>query len=193
MIYKFTKRAEKALEYANKIAVKLGHNYIGTEHLLYGLVKEGAGIAGKVLENQGVTPDKILEQIEVLIGVNEGALNTMQSSVGFTPRTKRVIENAFREAKKQGNDYIGTEHLLIGIMREGDSVAVRIMLDLNVDPQKLYNEIVKVLNDDETLLGNNKNVSHKSNSSYNQTTTLNQFGSDLTKQAEERKVRPCYR
>ncbi len=193
MIYKFTKRAEKALEHANKVAVKLGHNYIGTEHLLYGLVKEGAGIAGKVLENQGVTPDKILKEIEALIGVNEGALDTIESSVGFTPRTKRVIENAFREAKKQGNDYIGTEHLLIGIMREGDSVAVRIMLDLNVDPQKLYNEIVKVLNDDETLLGNNKNVSHKSNSSYNQTTTLNQFGSDLTKQAGERKIRPCYR
>lgn len=190
MIYKFTKRAEKALEHANKVAVKLGHNYIGTEHLLYGLVKEGAGIAGKVLENQGVTPDKILKEIEALIGVNEETLDTIESSVGFTPRTKRVIENAFREAKKQGNDYIGTEHLLIGIMREGDSVAVRIMLDLNVDPQKLYNEIVKVLNDDETLLGNNKNISHKSNSSYNQTTTLNQFGADLTKQAEDGKLDP---
>ena len=190
MIYKFTKRAEKALEQANKVAIKLGHNYIGTEHLLYGLVKEGAGIAGKVLENQGVTPDKILKEIEALIGVNEEELDTMESSVGFTPRTKRVIENAFREAKKQGNDYIGTEHLLIGIMREGDSVAVRIMLDLNVDPQKLYNEIVKVLNDDETLLGNNKNISHKSNSSYNQTTTLNQFGADLTKQAEDGKLDP---
>lgn len=193
MIYKFTKRAEKALDEANKVAVKLGHNYIGTEHLLYGLVKEGAGIACKVLENQGVTPEKILEEIEVLIGVNENGLDVMGNSVGFTPRTKRVIENSFREAKKQGNDYIGTEHLLIGIMREGDSVAVRIMLDLNVDPQKLYNEIVKVLNDDETLLGNSKTVSHKSNNSYNQTTTLNQFGSDLTKQAEDRKVRPCYR
>ncbi len=190
MIYKFTKRAEKALEHANKVAVKLGHNYIGTEHLLYGLVKEGAGIAGKVLENQGVTPDKILKEIEALIGTNEGALDTIESSVGFTPRTKRVIENAFREAKKQDNDYIGTEHLLIGIMREGDSVAVRIMLDLNVDPQKLYNEIVKVLNDDETLLGNNKNISHKSNSSYNQTTTLNQFGADLTKQAGDGKLDP---
>lgn len=190
MIYKFTKRAEKALEHANKVAVKLGHNYIGTEHLLYGLVKEGAGIAGKVLENQGVTPDKILKQIEDLIGVNEEALNNIESSIGFTPRTKRVIENAFREAKKQGNDYIGTEHLLIGIMREGDSVAVRIMLDLNVNPQKLYNEIIKVLNDDETSLGNNKSVSHKSNSSYNQTTTLNQFGADLTKQAQDGKLDP---
>ena len=190
MIYKFTKRAEKALEQANKVAIKLGHNYIGTEHLLYGLVREGAGIAGKVLENQGVTQEKILKEIEAFIGVNEEALDTMETSIGFTPRTKRVIENAFREAKKQGNDYIGTEHLLIGIMREGDSIAVRIMLDLNVDPQKLYNEIVKVLNDDETLLGNNKNTSPKSNSSYNQTTTLNQFGADLTKQAQDGKLDP---
>ena len=141
MIYKFTKRAEKAIEAANSIAIELGHNYIGTEHLLYGLVKEGAGIASKVLENQGVTPEKIVQEIEYLIGVNEELSGNMQASAGFTPRTKRVIENAFIEAKKQGNDYIGTEHLLIGIMREGDSVAVRIMLDLNVNPQKMYNEI----------------------------------------------------
>ena len=187
MIYKFTKRAEKALEAANKIALELGHNYIGTEHLLYGLVKEGSGIACKVLENQGVTVEKILQEIEVLIGVNTGSI---ESSSGFTPRTKRVMENAFREAKKQGNDYIGTEHLLIGIMREGDSVAVRIMLDLNVDPQKMYNEIVKVLNDDDITSGNNKATNYKGNNSYNQTTTLNQFGTDLTKQAQDGKLDP---
>ena len=190
MIYKFTKRAEKAIEAANSIAIELGHNYIGTEHLLYGLAKEGAGIASKVLENQGVTPENIMQEIEDLIGVNEELSGNMQASAGFTPRTKRVIENAFIEAKKQGNDYIGTEHLLIGIMREGDSVAVRIMLDLNVDPQKMYNEIIKVLNDDEITSGNSKNASYKGNNSYNQTTTLNQFGADLTKQAEEGKLDP---
>ena len=190
MIYKFTKRAEKAIEAANSIAIELGHNYIGTEHLLYGLAKEGAGIASKVLENQGVTPENIVQEIEDLIGVNEELSGNMQASAGFTPRTKRVIENAFIEAKKQGNDYIRTEHLLIGIMREGDSVAVRIMLDLNVDPQKMYNEIIKVLNDDEITSGNSKNASYKGNNSYNQTTTLNQFGADLTKQAEEGKLDP---
>ena len=190
MIYKFTKRAEKALEAANDIAIKLGHNYIGTEHILYGLAKEGSGMASKVLENQDITPEKILEEIESLIGINEELSGTIQSSIGFTPRTKRVIENSFKEAKKQGSDYIGTEHLLIGIMREGDSVAVRIMLDLNVDPQKLYNEIVKVVNDDETVTGGSKNSSYKNNGSYNQTTTLNQFGSDLTKQAAEGKLDP---
>jgi len=190
MIYKFTKRAEKALEEANKLAIELGHNYIGTEHLLYGLVKEGAGIASKVLESQGVSSEKILQEIEVLIGINKELSASMESSAGFTPRTKRVIENAFRESKKQGNDYIGTEHLLIGIMREGDSVAVRIMLDLNVDPQKMYNELIKVLKDDDIISGNSKSTNYKGNNSYNQTTTLNQFGTDLTKQAQEGKLDP---
>ena len=157
MTYKFTKRAEKAIEIANDIASTLGHNYIGTEHILYGLVKEGAGIASKVLENQGVTPEKVMVEIENLIGINEDNASEIGSAIGFTPRTKRVIETAFREAKKQGNDYIGTEHLLIGIMKEGDSVAVRIMLDLNVEPQKLYNEIVKVLNDDALTSNDGKN------------------------------------
>ena len=185
MTYKFTARAEKALEISNEIAIELGHNYIGTEHLLYGLVKEGSGIANKVLENQNVTAEAILEKIEELIGSSEVRSN---QTVGFTPRTKRVIENAFMEARKLGSDFIGTEHLLIGIMRETDSIAVRIMLDLKVNPQKLYNEIVKVINEYES----NEEASKpqvKSNS-YNSTPTLNQFGSDLTKIAKEGKLDP---
>ena len=190
MTYKFTKRAEKAIEIANNIVGTLGHNYIGTEHLLYGLVKEGAGIASKVLENQGVTAEKVMVEIENLIGINQDSASEINTAIGFTPRTKRVIETAFREAKKQGNDYIGTEHLLIGIMKEGDSVAVRIMLDLNVDPQKLYNEIVKVLNEDDITSNNGKSSSYSPKGSYNQTTTLNQYGTDLTKKAEEGKLDP---
>ena len=134
MAYKFTKKAEKAVEIAEKIAIQLGHNYVGTEHILYGLVKEGTGIASKVLENQNITPDAVLEKIEELVGIGEQK-NT--GTMGLTPRTKRVIENAFREAKRLNSEYIGTEHLLIGIMREADSVAVRIMLQLNLEPQKL--------------------------------------------------------
>ena len=153
MTYKFTARAEKALELANDIAIELGHNYIGTEHLLYGLSKEGTGIANKVLDNQNVTPEAILTKIEELIGSAETRSN---QTIGFTPRTKRVIENGFREAKRLGSDFIGTEHLLIGIMREADSIAVRIMLDLKVNPQKLYNEIVKVINEYDIGEQNNK-------------------------------------
>ena len=189
MMYKFTKRAEKAIEYANRIALEFGHNYIGTEHLLYGLLKEGSGVASKVLENQGITPEQIEEQIDALVGKNEEIGE--EEILGFTPRTKRVIETAFIEAKKLGSDFIGTEHLLIGIMREGDSVAVRILLNLNVNPQKLYNEIIKVLNDDESILNEEKkSTNSKVGASYNQTQTLNQYGTDLTKRAIEGKLDP---
>ena len=188
MIYKFTNRAEKAIELANKLAIELGHNYIGTEHILYGLSKEGTGVASKVLESQEVNADNILEEIEILIGRGEPL--TDEDSVGFTPRTKRVIENAFIEARKLGSEYIGTEHLLIGIMREGDSVAVRIMMDLGVNPQKLYNEIVKVINEDANAVNQSRSSSKNGSGSYNQTPTLNQYGTDLTKQALEGKLDP---
>ena len=187
MMYKFTARAEKAIEIANDIAMELGHKYIGTEHILYGLCKEGTGIASKVLENQNITDEDILQEIEMLIGTGEAIDD--REALGFTPRSKRVIENAFIEARKLGSEYIGTEHLLIGIMREGDSVAVRIMMDLDIDPRKLYNEIVKVINEDESDANSNR-TTDKNSGSFNSTPTLNQFGSDLTKQAREGKLDP---
>lgn len=188
MKYKFTNSAEIALEIANEIAAKLGHNYIGTEHLLYGLVEEANGVASKVLANQGVTSAEVLKEIENLIGINEEASITDIDAIGFTPRTKRVIENAFMEARKLNSQYIGTEHLLVGIMREGDSVAVRIMMDLNVNPQKLYNEIVKTINETDSKEQGAKRGSNRG--SFNSTPTLNQYGSDLTKRATEGKLDP---
>ena len=188
MVYKFTKRAEKALEYAGDLAQGFGHNYIGTEHILYGLVKEGSGVASQVLNMQKITAENVVEEIEDLIGKGDKSQN--RGEIGFTPRSKRVIENAFLEARKLGSEFIGTEHLLIGIMREGDSVAVRIMMDLNANPQKLYNEIVKVINEDENAGANDKQPKGKARGSYNQTPTLNQYGTDLTKKATEGKLDP---
>ena len=188
MIYKFTARAEKAIEIANEAALELGHNYIGTEHLLYGLAKEGTGVASKVIENQDVTADDILQEIEMLIGTGEPL--TQGESMGFTPRSKRVIENAFVEARKLGSEFIGTEHILIGIMREGDSVAVRIMMDLGMDPRKLYNEIMNVIEEDGIDSNAPRNAGERNSGSFNSTPTLNQFGSDLTKQAREGKLDP---
>ena len=188
MKYKFTNSAEIALEIANEIAAKLGHNYIGTEHLLYGLVEEANGVASKVLANQGITSAEVLKEIEDLIGINEEASITDINAIGFTPRTKRVIENAFMEARRLNSQYIGTEHLLVGIMREGDSVAVRIMMDLNVNPQKLYNEIVKTINETDSKEQGAKRGSNRG--SFNSTPTLNQYGSDLTKRATEGKLDP---
>ena len=184
MVYKFTNSAKNAIEIASTIATELGHNYIGTEHILYGLAKETTGVASKVLEMQNVTSVIVLEKIEELIGHESKALEEV---VGFTPRTKRVIENAFREAKKIGSDYIGTEQLLIGIMREQDSIAVRIMLELEVDPQKLYNEIIKVLKEESETANKGKSINKNS---FNSTPTLNQYGSDLTNLAKDGKLDP---
>ena len=188
MKYKFTNSAQVALETATNLALKLGHDYIGTEHILFGLADETNGVASRVLEKQGVTSDDILKEIEELIGVNEDA-NISIDDIGFTPRTKRIIENAFIEARKFNSEYIGTEHLLVGIMREGDSIAVRIMMDLNVNPQKLYSEIVKVVNEEDSEKTENSDV-NGAFGSYNSTPTLNQYGTDLTKKAKEGKLDP---
>ena len=187
MTYKFTNRAQKAIEIANDVAIELGHNYIGTEHILYGLSKEGNGVASKVLENQEVTPEVIADKIIELVGRED----IISETLGFTPRTKRVIENAFLEARKLGYNYIGTEHILIGILREGDSIAARILLELNVNIPKLYNEIIKVINEGEDCKNESgKRSTDRKNGSYNQTPTLNQFGEDLTKKAKEGKLDP---
>ena len=184
MTYKFTARAKKAIDIANEVAMELGHNYIGTEHVLYGLAKEGSGVASKVLENQAISAEKIKNEIIELIGSEEKLTETL----GFTPRTKRILENSFLEAKKVGYDYIGTEHLLIGTLREGDSIAVRILLNLNVNLPKIYNEIVGVINEVENatgIKGETKKISSKGN-----TPTLNQFGEELTKKAIDGKLDP---
>ena len=186
MKYSFTNRAKKAIELADSLAIELGHNYVGTEHILYGLVKEGSGVASKVLQNQGIEPDMVIDEIVNLVGNDSPITETL----GFTPRTKRVIENAFIEARKLGYNYIGTEHILIGILREADSIATRILLELNVNIPKLYGEIVRVINEGEDFASNEGGNNNRGKGSYNQTPTLNQFGEDLTKKAEEGKLDP---
>ncbi len=182
-MYKFTERAERAIALAQESASQLGHNYVGTEHLLLGLVREGGGIAARVLQNQGVSEEKVLREIEDLIGRGEDAST---QPLGFTPRTKRVLELSFRESRRMGHNYIGTEHIILGIMREGESVAVRIIMDLGVDPQKLFSEVVKLLSEESPGIG----TAQKANNGYSNTPTLNQFGRDLTDMAREGKLDP---
>jgi ATP-dependent Clp protease ATP-binding subunit ClpC len=183
MYGRFTERAEKALSYSQQSAFELGHGYVGTEHLLLGLVKEGSGIAARVLQSQGVTEEKITKEIIDLIGRGE---KTGQQPMGFTPRVKRVLELSFNEARRMNQSYIGTEHLLLGIMKEGESVAVRILMDLGVDPQKLISDIARMLNEEAPGAAG---VQKGSSSSAN-TPTLNQFGRDLTDMAREGKLDP---
>ncbi len=189
MIYKFTKSSEKVFEYANDLAINLGHSYIGTEHLIYGLVKEKNGVAGKVFSQKNITHDMIYERVENVIGVNK---NKGKENLGFTPRLKRVIENAFIEVKKYGNDYIGTEHLLLGLLKESDSIGIRIIYELGLDSNSIFNEISKVLNEfDEEDHDNRKKVFDRG--SYKATQNLNQYGVDLTKLAIEGKLDPVIR
>ena len=182
MVYKFTNKAKKVIEIANDISIELGHNYIGTEHILYGLVKEGEGIAAKVLNNKGITDEKVRVKIEELLGVGR----EIKETLGFTPRTKRVLENAFLEAKRIGYNYIGTEHLLLAILKEEDCVAVRVIVELNVEVPKIYNEIAKVINEEESDQEIKKDIT-RVRGSYSSTTVLNQFGEDITVQAEDGK------
>ena len=186
MIYKFTKSGEQVLNLANELASDLGHSYIGSEHILYGLACEENGVASKVLENQGITPEDILDKIEEFLGAG---IKTNFSILGFTPRTKKILENAYAEAKKLGTNFIGTEHILIGIMKESDSLAIRILFDLDVNPDDLYSDIAKTLNEFEENL-NEINKEKQENQNNTSMQNLNQFGNDLTKQAEEGKLDP---
>ena len=187
MDYKFTARAKKAIDLANKIALELGHNFIGTEHILYGLTKEGSGVASKVLENQAISSENIKEEIVNLIG-SESKTNKI---LDFTPRTKRVLENSLVEAKQVGYDYIGTEHLLVGILREGDSIAVRILLNLNIDLPKIYKELTNTLSELESATGiSNDGLKNTNKPASTKTPTLNQFGENLNQKAIDGKLDP---
>ena len=182
-MYKFTEKAEKAIKLAKEIAKDFKHNYIGTEHILLGLMKEDTGVAYKVLTIYGITEQMISDKIEEMFGV--GVENEVKM-IGFTPRAKRILEVAFHEAKGHKQEYIGTEHILLAIMREPDCIAVRLLVEMGVDMQRLYNEIVKRVSDD------NKEGFEvtKRNTRSNLTPTLNQFGRDLTELVEQGKVDP---
>lgn len=182
-MYKFTEKAEKAIKSAKEIAKDFKHNYIGTEHILLGLMKEETGVAYKVLMINGITQNMIADKIEEMFGI--GVENEVKM-IGFTPRAKRILEVAFLEARGHKQEYIGTEHILLAIMREPDCIAVRLLVEMGVDMQRLYNEIVKRVSDD------NKEGFEvtKRNTRSNLTPTLNQFGRDLTELVEQGKVDP---
>ena len=182
MIYKFTNKAKEVIGIANDISVELGHKYIGTEHILYGLVEEREGIASKVLINKGITGEKIIKKIEERLGREK----EIKETLGFTPRSKRVLENAFLEAKRIGYNFIGTEHLLLAIMKEEECIAMRIISELNVEIPKIYNEIAKVINEEETDNEISRDL-NRGRGSSTITTTLNQFGEDITEKAEDGK------
>ncbi len=174
----FTERARRSIVLAQEEAQRLGNNYIGTEHLLLGIISEGESVAAKVLENLGVNLQKVRGEVEAIVG--KGSQTTQQEMV-FTPRAKRVIELAFEEARALAHNYIGTEHLLLGLVREGEGVAARVLSNLGVDPSKIRSEITKLLGV-ETAVAPQKERT--------KTPTLDSYGRDLTDLARENKLDP---
>ncbi|MBQ8300430.1 MAG: ATP-dependent Clp protease ATP-binding subunit [Clostridia bacterium] len=182
----FTEKARISLSEAHKSAVEMGHNYIGSEHILLGLIREGSGVAAKMLEKYNITDDKIVEKIREYIGINE-PLPTAGDLI-LTPRSKRILETSAMEARRLKHKYIGTEHLLMGIIRDGDGVAAKSLVALGVNLQSFYTDTIRSIEGDveiETPQGSEYTPNPNS-----PTPTLDQFGRDFTKIAKEGKFDP---
>jgi len=177
---RFTERAQKVLALAQEEAIRLNHNNVGTEHILLGLVREGEGIAAKALFALGITPDKIQSEVEKLIGT--GAAYTQAPP--YTPRAKKVIELSMDEARKMGHSYVGTEHILLGLIREGEGVAARVLSNLGVNLNKARQQVLQ-------LLGSSDTSPHGGNPQANVSTpTLDSLARDLTQIAREGNLDP---
>ncbi|MDL5378121.1 ATP-dependent protease ATP-binding subunit ClpC [Exiguobacterium mexicanum] len=180
MFGRFTERAQRVLALAQEEAVRLGHHNIGTEHILLGLVREGEGIAAKALFALGLTSEKIQQEVEALIG--RGSENG--STIHYTPRAKKVIELSMDEARKLGHSYVGTEHILLGVIREGEGVAARVLNNLGVSLTKARQQVLQ-------LLGNTESSSNASQPGTSAATpTLDGLARDLTQQARESRLDP---
>lgn len=193
MQLKFTKKAEDVINHAGKSASDFGHNYIGTEHLLLGLVYAKNSVAAKALEMKGITYDKVKEEIIKLVGQSD--VKGYISSDAFTPRMKRILNRSCDEAVGMGTNYIGTEHIIIALIKEssalyGDSIAIKILQNLNVNPQALYDDILVMLGEGENATGTPINRSSKNSNKNNNTPTLDQYSRDFTNLAVEHKFDP---
>lgn len=182
MFERFTEKAIKVIMLAQEEARRLGHNFVGTEQILLGLIGEGTGVAAKVLKSLGVNLKDSRIEVEKIIGRGSGFVDV---EISFTPRAKRVLELSLEEARQLGHNYIGTEHLLLGLIREGEGVAARVLENLSIDLTKVRTQVIR-------MLGETAEVGSGANSSKGnlKTATLDEFGTNLTKLASESKLDP---
>jgi ATP-dependent Clp protease ATP-binding subunit ClpC len=182
---RFTERARQVVVLAQDEARALKHNYIGTEHILLGLLREEEGLAARVLESLDITVEEVRAQVARIVGQGD---EVTTGQIPFTPRAKKVLELALREALSLGHNYIGTEHILLGLVRENEGVAARILLDFDADAEKIRNEIIRMLSGPGRRQGQSGGgpAGEKSKSSK----LLDQFGRNLTKQSQEGKLDP---
>ena len=182
MFERFTEKAIKVIMLAQEEARRLGHNFVGTEQILLGLIGEGTGVAAKVLKSLGVNLKDSRIEVEKIIGRGSGFVAV---EIPFTPRAKRVLELSLEEARQLGHNYIGTEHLLLGLIREGEGVAARVLENLGIDLTKVRTQVIRMLG--ETAEVGSGTGSNKGNL---KTATLDEFGTNLTKLASESKLDP---
>jgi ATP-dependent Clp protease ATP-binding subunit ClpC len=181
MFERFTEKAIKVIMLAQEEARRLGHNFVGTEQILLGLIGEGTGVAAKVLKSMGVNLKDARIEVEKIIGRGSGFVAV---EIPFTPRAKRVLELSLEEARQLGHNYIGTEHLLLGLIREGEGVAARVLENLGVDLSKVRTQVIR-------MLGETAEVSAGGGSGgRTKTPTLDEFGSNLTQLAQDGKLDP---
>jgi len=180
MFERFTEKAIKVIMLAQEEARRLGHNFVGTEQILLGLIGEGTGVAAKVLKSMGVNLKDARIEVEKIIGRGSGFVAV---EIPFTPRAKRVLELSLEEARQLGHNYIGTEHLLLGLIREGEGVAARVLENLGVDLSKVRTQVIR-------MLGETAEVTSGGSQGRTKTPTLDEFGSNLTQLAAEGKLDP---
>ena len=180
MFERFTEKAIKVIMLAQEEARRLGHNFVGTEQILLGLIGEGTGIGPKVLKAMGVNLKDARVEVEKIIGRGSGFVAV---EIPFTPRAKRVLELSLEEARQLGHNYIGTEHLLLGLIREGEGVAARVLENLGVDLSKVRSQIIR-------SLGENTEATSGNNTTRSKTPTLEEFGTNLTQKATEGRLDP---
>lgn len=181
MIYKFSESARNVIESAEKIAISLGHNFVGSEHILYGMASGENGIASNILKKQNISSQDILFKIREIFGSENG---TILKTQGFTPKTKILIEDAYEETERLYLRNIGTEQLLLAILKNKENMAYKILIELKFDVSKAYDEIIKIIMTEEEL-NKDKKISSKKSSKSN---ILSQYGTDLNKLAMEGKV-----
>nr|WDA99015.1 Clp protease ATP binding subunit [Gronococcus sybilensis] len=186
MFERFTEKAIKVIMLAQEEARRLGHNFVGTEQILLGLIGEGTGIATKVLKPMGINLKDARAEVEKIIGRGSGFVAV---EIPFTPRAKRILEISLDEARELGHNYIGTEHLLLGLVREGEGVAARVLENLGVELAKVRPQVMKELGDTSEVSSNGMIASGPARSN-NKTPTLDEFGTNLTKMASEGKLDP---
>jgi ATP-dependent Clp protease ATP-binding subunit ClpC len=185
MFERFTEKAIKVIMLAQEEARRLGHNFVGTEQVLLGLIGEGTGVAAKTLKSMGVNLKDARVEVEKIIGRGSGFVAV---EIPFTPRAKRVLELSWDEARQLGHNYIGTEHLLLGLIREGEGVAARVLENLGVDLNKVRSNVVKMLGENRPQAVSSGGGT--SSSSKAKTPSLDEFGTDLTLAAQELRLDP---